>query len=124
MFADVQADLVSLSPKLANSTPDDPEWRQRHEQARDAPEVIERLIGEYEYQLKFVVDRPEDVEDVDRYIERFPAVTPERVWLMPQAVTSEQIAERLEWVQDAATSRGWRVSPRLHIELFGNVPGT
>ncbi|MFP6766715.1 MAG: 7-carboxy-7-deazaguanine synthase QueE [Planctomycetaceae bacterium] len=124
VFADVQADLVSLSPKLANSTPADPGWSRRHDQARDAPEVIERFIAGYEYQLKFVVDQPGDVVDVDRFIERFSAVTPGRVWLMPQGVTSAEIAERAEWVQEAATSRGWRVSPRLHIELFGNTPGT
>ena len=43
---------------------------------------------------------------------------------MPQAVTGEQIAERASWIREAAESRGWRVSPRLHIELWGNRPGT
>jgi len=123
--ADVEADLMSISPKLANSTPrDDFTWASRHDARRDAPEVIERWIGDFDYQLKFVVDQPGDVDEVEAYLERFPAVEPGRVWLMPQAVTSAEIAERAGWIREAAESRGWRVSPRLQIELWGNRPGT
>ena len=123
--AAVAADLMSISPKLGNSTPvDDRVWASRHEAIRDAPDVIRRWIDDYDYQLKFVVDRPDDVDEVERYVERFAAVEPDRVWLMPQAVTAEQIAERAGWIRGAAESRGWRGSPRLHIELWGNRPGT
>lgn len=123
--AAVEADLMSISPKLGNSTPrDDLTWANRHDARRDAPQVIERWIGEFDYQLKFVVDRPRDVDEVEAYLGRFAAVEPERVWLMPQGVTSEEIAERAGWIREAADSRGWRVSPRLQIELWGNRPGT
>jgi len=121
----VEADLMSISPKLGNSTPrDDLTWANRHNARRDAPQVIERWIGEFDYQLKFVVDRPGDVDEVEAYLGRFAAVEPERVWLMPQGVTSEEIAERAGWIREAADSRGGRVSPRLQIELWGNRPGT
>ena len=123
--AEVEADLMSISPKLGNSTPrDDATWASRHDATRDAPGVIERWIADFDYQLKFVVDRPGDVDEVESYVGRFAAVDPERVWLMPQGVTSEEIAERAGWIREAAESRGWRVSPRLQIELWGNRPGT
>ena len=58
----VECDLLSLSPKLANSTPRgdsrDPkgEWEARHEQRRLQPAVLQSLIDEHkERQLKFVV---------------------------------------------------------------------
>src|SRR5438445_6125039 len=54
----VECDLMSISPKLSNSTPSadlDPHWHRRHEQSRYVPEVIHRLLAEYEYQLKFVI---------------------------------------------------------------------
>jgi len=86
--------------------------------------VIERFVDDFAYQLKFVVDRPADVLEVESYVERLEAAEPDHVWLMPQAVTTAQIAERAEWIREAAESRGWRVSPRLHIELWGNRPGT
>ena len=123
--AEVTADLMSISPKLGNSTPiDDPVWKSRHEENRDAPQVIRRWLEAFDYQLKFVVDHPDDVLEIDRYVERFDGVESGRIWLMPQAVTGEQIAERASWIREAAASRGWRVSPRLHIELWGNRPGT
>ena len=123
--AEVTADLMSISPKLGNSTPiDDPVWKSRHEANRDAPEVIRRWLEAFDYQLKFVVDQPDDVLEIDRYVERFAGVEAGRIWLMPQAVTGEQIAERASWIREAAESRGWRGSPRLHIELWGNRPGT
>ena len=101
----VEADLMSISPKLGNSTPrDDLTWANRHDARRDAPQVIERWIGEFDYQLKFVVDRPGDVDEVEAYLGRFAAVEPERVWLMPQGVTSEEIAERAGWIREAADS--------------------
>src|SRR5204862_213168 len=37
-----------------------------------------------DYQLKFVIDTPEDVADVERYLSEFPHITADRVHLMPQ----------------------------------------
>ena len=124
LFRAVHADLVSLSPKLANSTPGSGRWMARHEATRDNPDVIRCWIDNYDYQLKFVVDQPADVDDVARFVERFPQMASEHVWLMPQAVTSDELADRAGWIDTAARSRGYRVSPRLHIALFGNRPGT
>lgn len=119
----VHADLMSISPKRSNSTPDDERWSERHEQLRDDPRVIARLIEAYRFQLKFVIDSPLDVDDVDAYLQRFPTVDRENVFLMPQAVTAEDIHRKNAWLQSAAAERGYRVSPRLHIELYGNVRG-
>lgn len=119
----VRADLMSISPKLANSSPAESPWRERHELRREAPEVVDRLTREYAYQLKFVIDRPDDVADVEAWLERHPAIDPGNVWLMPQATTAEMLREKEPWIAAAAGERGWRVSPRLHVELFGNVRG-
>jgi 7-carboxy-7-deazaguanine synthase len=124
VYLPVQADLMSISPKLANSTPRDTDWAARHDERRHRPDVIRRLIDEYDYQLKFVIDAPEDVTDVERYLEEFLEVTPERVYLMPQAIEREPLREKSVWIEAEAARRGWRLSPRLHIELFGNTRGT
>lgn len=120
----VVADLMSISPKLSNSTPHGTDWAERHEQRRDRPEVIRRLISDYDYQFKFVIDREEDLAEVERYVARFPGIDPARVLLMPQAIEAEILREKTGWLEPAAAARGWGVSPRLHIELFGNTPGT
>ncbi|NMC20515.1 MAG: 7-carboxy-7-deazaguanine synthase QueE, partial [Thermogutta sp.] len=67
--------LMSISPKLSNSTPDaarHPRWSAVHERRRFRPEIVRRLIAEHDYQLKFVVDRPEDCDEVAAYLGHFP----------------------------------------------------
>ncbi|MEX0716453.1 MAG: 7-carboxy-7-deazaguanine synthase QueE [Planctomycetaceae bacterium] len=117
------ADLMSISPKLANSTPAESPWNARHEARRDAPAVVARFVRDYAHQLKFVIDRPEDVADVETWLARQPTIDSENVWLMPQATTAEMLREKQPWLDAIASRRGWRVSPRLHVELFGNVRG-
>jgi 7-carboxy-7-deazaguanine synthase len=115
----VVADLMSISPKLGNSTPVGDEWAARHDQRRHAREVIRRLVRDYAYQLKFVIDQPSDVADVEQWLTEFPEIAAENVYLMPQAITAEALREKAAWVQNAAVERGWQFSPRLHVELFG-----
>ena len=120
----VECDLMAISPKLSNSVPDDPQWRDRHEQARFRPEVIRTLLSRYRCILKFVIDRPEDVEEVIRWMSEIPEAEPDIVWLMPQARTREQLSEKSDWLRRLARRHGFNYSSRLHIEMFGNVRGT
>lgn len=125
VYRAVAADLMSISPKLANSLPRAPgRWRDRHQRDQVRPDVVRRLIAESEYQLKFVVDAPADLEDITNWLARFPEAAAERVWLMPQGVAVEELAARAEWLAPAAARLGYRYCPRRHIELFGNVRGT
>ena len=121
---EVTADLISLSPKMKNSTPDDPAWKDRHERPRENEEAVRFLTENYDYQLKFVIDEPEDVAEVNEYLDRFSFLDREKVFLMPQGVTTETLREKEEWMTDLANRNGFQFSRRLHIELFGNKPGT
>jgi len=120
----VECDLMAISPKLSNSVPNDPAWHDRHEQARFRPLVIRSLLSRYNCILKFVIDRPEDVEEVQQWLSNFPEADPGIVWLMPQARTREQLAEKADWLRRLARKHGFNFSSRLHIEMFGNVRGT
>jgi 7-carboxy-7-deazaguanine synthase len=125
VYRPVTADLMSLSPKLANSLPKEHSaWRGRHARDQHRPDVLRRLMTEYAYQLKFVIDTPEDVTEVVEYLAQFPKVPPEQVWLMPQGVQPETLAEKEVWLAPLAAQWGFRYCPRKHIELFGNVRGT
>ncbi len=121
---DVVCDLMSISPKLSNSTPLGSDWRQRHDDRRDRPDVIRRLIRDYDYQLKFVVDQPTDLVEIEQWLARFPEVAGENIWLMPQGVDIQTLNAKLEWLGPEAERRGWHVSKRMHIEWFGNTRGT
>jgi 7-carboxy-7-deazaguanine synthase len=86
--------------------------------------VIRAFVERYDYQLKFVIDRPEDVAEVLGLLERLPGVDSERVLLMPQGVTRAELDERGPWVAEACKRHGFRYCPRLHIELYGHRRGT
>ena len=119
----VQADLMSISPKLSNSTPQGDAWAARHERTRDNPAAIQQLLSKYNCILKFVVDTPEDLTEIKEWLSRFET-SPDQIWLMPQARSVEEINAKKDWLLKAATEHGYNYSPRLHIEKFGNVRGT
>lgn len=81
-------------------------------------------MGEFPYQLKFVIDTPADLDDVQRYLNELGGVPGDHVWLMPQGVTNDTLQTKAEWLKPAAEKLGFRFCPRHHIELFGNVRGT
>jgi 7-carboxy-7-deazaguanine synthase len=123
VFAPVACDLMSISPKLANSTPaDDPHWAERHERLRIQPDVLRRLMGVCEYQLKFVIAEPSDLEEVRLLVEQLGADR-SRVFLMPEGREAARLRERGAWVVEICKREGFRFSPRLHIDLYGNLRG-
>jgi 7-carboxy-7-deazaguanine synthase len=127
VFKPVECDLASLSPKLANSTPWQREggrFAERHERLRWQPEVVRSFLQRYPYQLKFVIDRPEDVGEVQALLTELPGADSERVLLMPQGVTPEEVRERGLWLAEECKKHGFRYCPRLHIDLYGNRRGT
>lgn len=125
VFRPIEADLMSISPKLSNSTPTtSTRWRGRHDRDRDQPEVLRQLMKVSRYQLKFVVDQPADLDEIANYLARFPEVPRDCVWLMPQGTQQVDLVEKTIWLAPAAERLGHRFCPRLHIEMFGSVRGT
>jgi len=122
VYQPVACDLMSISPKLANSTPSDPGWSARHESLRIQPDVLAGLLARYPYQLKFVIARPADLEEVRALIVALDADR-ERVVLMPEGVDREILRERGIWLAEICKEEGFRFSPRLHVELWGNQRG-
>lgn len=126
-FAPLAIDLASLSPKLASSTPhqrDGGRYALRHDEQRLRPDVIRAFMQHAAYQLKFVIDRPEDVEEILALLDRLPPVDPLSVLLMPQGITPEELRQRGVWVAELCKRHGFRYCPRLHVELYGNRRGT
>jgi 7-carboxy-7-deazaguanine synthase len=127
LYLPVACDLMSISPKMANSTPPaerDARWHVRHEQARRAPEIVHRLMSEFDHQLKFVIDTPADCDEVEEYLSQLPEVARDRVLFMPQGVEPQDLAERAAWLEPYCQVHNLRFCPRRQIEWFGLVRGT
>jgi 7-carboxy-7-deazaguanine synthase len=127
LFLPVACDLMSISPKLSNSTPTSEragKWSGRHEQTRHQPEVIARLMRDYNYQLKFVVDSPADLAEVHGWLGQFPRADKARVLLMPQGTEPTALHSIQQWLEPYCREQGFVFCPRKHIEWFGARRGT
>lgn len=121
VFAPVACDLMSISPKLANSTPDGV-FRERHEQLRLQPDVLRKLTETFEYQLKFVVAGESDLAELQE-IAAFVRAPAEKIILMPEGTKSEVLSERGVWIAELCKQYGYRFGPRLHVYLWGSKRG-
>jgi 7-carboxy-7-deazaguanine synthase len=121
VFQPVACDLMSISPKLSNSTPAG-NFAEPHDRLRIQPTILAELIARYEYQLKFVVENPADLQEIRALMEMLAAPR-ERVILMPEGTEPARLAERGLWLAEICKEEGFRFSPRLHIDLWGSRRG-
>jgi 7-carboxy-7-deazaguanine synthase len=127
LYLDLACDLMSISPKLASSAPPDGQdarWHRRHERTRHRPDVVRRLMARYPWQLKFVVDRPSDCQEVQAYLADLPAVDRSRVLLMPQGTDVASLARQAEWLAPYCRDSRLIYCPRKQVEWFGLTRGT
>jgi 7-carboxy-7-deazaguanine synthase len=136
IYRDAHIDLASISPKLASSTPTadrdptgDGDWAERHEERRIEMDALARLVDEYESQLKFVVTGSEDMAEITDLVEQVRNATATQVadsdvLLMPEGVTREELEETRTVVAKLAMEYGYRYTPRLHVDLWNDAPGT
>lgn len=127
LYLPLACDLMSISPKLVGSGPtadQDHRWHKRHEKSRHVPEVIRRLVAEYQYQIKFVIDSPADCQAAEAWLIEFPQIDRSRVLLMPQGTDPETLAQKADWLQPYCQRHGLHFCERKHIQWYGNVRGT
>ncbi len=138
LYLPVACNLMSISPKLSNSTPRttacataglsssekstahcppptahpslpssfilhpsslDSRWPHRHDANRHQPQVLNRLISEYDYQIKFVIDTPADCAEAEEYLAAMPQIDRARVMLMPQGTDPAELAAKAQWLK-------------------------
>lgn len=127
VFKPVACDLMSLSPKLANSTPwkrEKGKFAKMHEESRLNFDVLRKFLAGYDYQLKFVLERPRDFEEIGKLLNRLSPVDRTRVLVMAQGKTSEELRRKAKWIVALCKEHGYGFTPRLQIDLFGNRRGT
>ena len=132
-------DLASVSPKLLNSVPTEREggrFAVMHERQRENLEVMKNFaLGGggvvKECQWKFVLAKPGDLGEVEDLLARLngqlPAssrVVPKDVVLMPEGVDAATLTQRSRWLAELCKEKGYRMSLRLQVYLWGNKRGT
>jgi 7-carboxy-7-deazaguanine synthase len=120
---EMPCDLMSISPKLSNSVPDEAKLAAIHNNSRPDLAVLEELIDNYNYQLKFVVDSEADLMEIVETIRTLDTVDPEKVMLMPQAATRQELLDKSPMVAELCKQTGFSFSQRLQVLLWNNQKG-
>ena len=117
-------DLLSISPKLANSTPIEIELAAMHEKNRLNKDAIVSLVKSYNCQIKFVVDSADDLPEIKQILSDCD-ITPSMadIMLMPQAADVDEYIEKSRLIAELCIKEGLSFSPRLHTLLWGNKRG-
>ncbi|MEE2909532.1 MAG: 7-carboxy-7-deazaguanine synthase QueE [Candidatus Poribacteria bacterium] len=124
LFEKVEADLLSISPKLENSNPSEFNHHfKQHQRNRINQPVLRQFLDYYSCQLKFVVETERDLFEIHQ-LEREMQIPASIIVLMPQGITNNQIQEKQNWIVETCKKYGYRYSPRLHVDIWGDTRGT
>lgn len=107
-------DLFVVSPKLGNSAL--PANRRLRWAVLSAFAELPNAV------FKFVLCSPAELAEVDEIVSKL-SLQPARVWIMPEGVTGEAVSRGLRELAGGAASRGWSLTDRLHIQLWGDARG-
>ena len=123
LFESVEADLLSISPKLANSNPDASHHHfQQHQRRRINQPVLRQFMDYYSCQLKFVVETEQDLVEIQQ-LQQEMQIPSSTIVLMPQGISRDQIQAKQNWMVEICKQHGYRYSPRLHVDIWGDQRG-
>lgn len=108
-------DHFTISPKLSNS----------HQRPDTAPRAINRENLQYfataqSRCFKFVVTSAGDYEEIDELVTSC-RLSP--IYIMPEGTVAEDVNAALPDIAAEAIKRNYRVTPRLHITMYGDKRG-
>ena len=134
-FVATEADFISLSPKLANSTPRPGTMnpytgklvseanKKQHEKWRTNYDAMKELLNNHEdYQVKPVISNKNELEEF-RALQKILSVPNDKVYLMPEGLNREQLRRRRQWLSEVAVENGYNFTDRLHIITYGDKRG-
>ena len=89
-------------------------------QAMRRPEVLKTLNGLEKSCFKFVFTGREDLAEIEEYIDECD-LKPDKIYLMPEGTTRDNIHEHLILAAEVAKEKGWNLTPRLQVSVWGAV---
>ena len=120
----LKADLISISPKLSNSNPDfdKPLQLSLYNNKRLNLEIIKYYMENYDYQIKFVVEKEDDFREIDNIVselKKSSAFDKKNILIMPLASSRNQLFRMQQQVVEWCVIYGYRYCNRLHLQIWG-----
>lgn len=89
---------------------------------RFVPEALAAMVATGKAIFKFVCRDLDDLEEAATLAAR-AAISPRRVWIMPEGEDPATLNTRLALLADPAIARGFNLTTRLHVLCWGNERG-
>jgi 7-carboxy-7-deazaguanine synthase len=105
-------DQWNVSPKLANAGVE--------RQHCYRPDVLRAFEATGRAVFKFVAVGLADLEEIAEIVDENGLGA---VWVMPEGTDAATVTTRLQALAPAVLARGWNLTPRLHILIWGNRRG-
>ena len=80
-------------------------------------------MAAYDNQIKFVVDEPDDLNEIADVVEKLDGLGLYSVYLMPQATQTDDYLKKSRWLAEYCKQAGFSFSPRLQVMLWGSQRG-
>ncbi|MHB0946924.1 MAG: 7-carboxy-7-deazaguanine synthase QueE [Sedimentisphaerales bacterium] len=111
----LRCDLMSISPKLSNA----------YENPADSEKFLkigqlQKLLDNYNYQLKFVIDKREDLAEAHQILKKLKNIDIAKVLLMPQAKNIAEYLNKCPLIAELCKENNFTFCPRLQLE-FGET---
>lgn len=107
-------DQFNVSPKLASFA------SAKDEQRRVDLAALSALARTGKAAFKFVASSISDLDEIAALV-RQHALRP--VWVMPEGITTESTLTTMQLLADHIIDRGWNMTARLHVLLWGDERG-
>lgn len=89
----------------------------------DIPEEKVRSTTK-DFQLKFVIASKSDVDEIKNdFLSKLHNVNNDDICLMPIGGTKNFLDKSTKMTAELALENNWRFTPRLQVDLYGNLPG-
>jgi 7-carboxy-7-deazaguanine synthase len=114
---DIECGLMSVSPKLSNAY-----FKKNDKKLYLKIDQLKKLVKNYNYQLKFVIEKAEDIKEVEKVLKELKYVARSKVLLMPQAGDVSEYIKKSPLIAELCKANGFTFSPRLQL-VFGETRG-
>jgi organic radical activating enzyme len=111
---DALVDQYNVSPKMSNS--------KNPRSLREQDDALRFFAGDSKAIFKYVAAEPGDLDEIEGQVQHF-RIPRQRVYLMPEGRSSEQLRRRSSWLVDECLRLGFHFSDRMHIHLFQDARG-
>lgn len=105
----------NVSPKLQHSG--------NRRDKRIVHTALTDLVNRHNSTFKFVCQSPQHISEVELdFVEPYK-IPAKRVYVMPLGTNTEDLEIHTRDVIDLVLSRGWNLTPRMHVQLWGDRRG-